>query len=211
LSAVLPPPAPAGAGGGVRTLVAVLRSRVVLVGLIGLAILVAGHFGSYTFVRTAAEGVSGITPATIAVLLAVYGVGGLLGNVLAGLVADRHLAVVMVTVPLLIALGIVGFSLSSGSVVLVFVAVALWGAGFGAVPTTSQTWISRAEPSRVEAAGGLVVATFQLAIALGAALGGGLLDATSVHTVFLAGGVAVVLGGTLLASTCRRLPASRVS
>jgi predicted MFS family arabinose efflux permease len=211
LFVVLMPAVPARAGGGVRTLVAVLRSRVVLVGLVGLAILVAGHFGSYTFIRTAAEGVSGITPAAIAILLAVYGVGGLLGNVLAGLVADRHLAVVMVTVPLLIALGIVGFSLSSGSVVLVFVAVALWGAGFGAVPTTSQTWISRAEPSRVEAAGGLVVATFQLAIALGAALGGGLLDATSVHTVFLAGGVAVVLGGTLLASTCRRLPASRVS
>ena len=90
---ILMPPVPARAGGGVRTLVAVLRSRVVLVGLVGLAILVAGHFGSYTFVRTAAEGVAGITPAAIAVLLAVYGVGGLLGNLLAGLVADRHLGV----------------------------------------------------------------------------------------------------------------------
>lgn len=211
LFVALMPPVPARAGGGVRTLVAVLRSRVVLVGLVGLAVLVAGHFGSYTFVRTAAEGVSGITPAAIAVLLAVYGVGGLLGNLLAGLVADRHLAVVMVMVPLLVAVGIVGFSLSSGSVLLVFVAVALWGAGFGAVPTVSQTWISRAEPNRVEAAGGLVVATFQLAIALGAALGGVLLDATSVQMVFLAGGIAAVLGGTLLASTCRRLRASRVS
>ena len=198
---VLMPSVPARAGGGIRTLFAVLRSRVVLVGLVGLAILVAGHFGSYTFIRTAAEGVSALTPATIAVLLAVYGVGGLIGNVLSGLVADRHLGVALVMVPLLIALGIIGFSLSSGSALLVFVAVALWGVGFGAVPTTSQTWISRAEPNRVEAAGGLVVATFQLAIALGAALGGVLLDTTSVQTVFLAGGVAVVLGGVLLAST----------
>src|SRR3954447_6294542 len=211
LFVVLMPSVPARAGGGVRTLVAVLRSRVVLVGLVGLAILVGGHFGSDTFIRTAAEGVSGITPAAIAILLAVYGVGGLLGNLLAGLVADRNLAVVMVMVPLLVAVGIVGFSLSGGSVLFVFVAVALWGAGFGAVPTTSQTWISRAEPNRVEAAGGLVVATFQLAIALGAALGGVLLDATSVRTVFLVGGITVVLGGTLLASTSRRLPASIAS
>lgn len=205
LFAVLMPSVPAAAAGGVRTLVAVLRSRVVLLGLVGLAVLVAGHFGSYTFIRTAADGVPGLTPATIAVLLAVYGVGGLLGNLLCGLVADRHLGVAMVVVPALIAAGILVFSLSSGSALLVFVAVALWGAGFGSVPTTSQTWISRAEPRRVEAAGGLVVATFQLAIALGAALGGLLLDLTSVHTVFLAGGIAVVLGGALLASTFRGL------
>jgi predicted MFS family arabinose efflux permease len=211
LFVVLMPSVPARAGGGIRTLVDVLRSRVVLLGLVGLAVLVAGHFGSYTFIRTAAEGVAGLTPATIAVLLAVYGVGGLLGNLLSGLVVDRHLGLALAVVPVLIALGVVGFSLSSGSVLLVFVAVALWGLGFGAVPTTSQTWISRAEPVRVEAAGGLVVATFQLAIALGAALGGLLLDLTSVHTVFLAGGVAVVLGGALLASTRRGLPASSPS
>ena len=208
---VLMPSVPAKAGGGVRTLVDVLRSRVVLLGLVGLAVLVAGHFGSYTFIRTAAEGVPGLTPATIAVLLAVYGVGGLLGNVLSGLVADRHLGLALMMVPLLIAAGIALFSLSTGSVLLVFAAVALWGIGFGAVPTTSQTWISRAEPHRVEAAGGLVVATFQLAIALGAALGGVLLDSTSVRTVFLAGAGAVVLGGTLLASTRRGLPASPAS
>jgi predicted MFS family arabinose efflux permease len=207
LFVVLMPSIPARAGGGLRTLVDVLRSRVVLLGLVGLAVLVAGHFGTYTFIRTAAEGVSGLTPATIAVLLAVYGVGGLIGNLLSGFVADRHLGLALVMVPLLIAAGIVTFSLSTGTPFLVFVAVALWGLGFGAVPTTSQTWISRAEPDRVEAAGGLVVATFQLAIALGAALGGVLLDTTNVQTLFLAGGVAVVLGGALLASTRRGLAA----
>ena len=56
------PSVPAAAGGGLQTLVAVLRSRVMIVGLIGLAILVAGHFGSYTFIRTAAEGVPGSHP-----------------------------------------------------------------------------------------------------------------------------------------------------
>lgn len=207
LFVVVMPSVPASSGGGVRTLFAVLRSRVVFVGLVGLALLVAGHFGSYTFIRTAAEGVPGLTPATIAVLLAVYGVGGLLGNLLSGLAADRHLGVVLVSVPLVMAVAIIGFSLSTSSAALVFVAVALWGVGFGAIPTMSQTWVSRAEPERVEAAGGLFVATFQLAIALGAALGGVLIDAAGVRTVFLAGGIAVVLGGTMLASTRRRLSA----
>ena len=179
-----------------------LRSRVVLFGLIGLAVLVAGHFGSYTFIRTAAEGVSGLTPATIAVLLAVYGVGGLLGNVLTGLVADRHLGVALVMVPVLIAAG-------HHRVLAVhrFRAPRLrrrraLGHGLRR-PSPPRRRPGSPAPSRdrVEAAGGLVVATFQLAIALGAALGGLLLDTTSVQTVFLAGGVAVVLGGALLAST----------
>jgi predicted MFS family arabinose efflux permease len=202
---IVMPSVPAASGGGFRTLIAVLRSRVMIVGLLGLAILVAGHFGSYTFIRTAAEAVPGLTPAMIAILLAVYGVGGLLGNLLAGLIVDRRLGLAMVMVPLIIAVAIIGFSLSTGSVALVFGAVALWGLGFGAIPTTSQTWISRAEPHRVEAAGGLFVATFQLAIALGAALGGLLLDTAGVHTVFIAGGIAVAVGGALLASTRRGL------
>lgn len=205
LFVVVMPSIPAAAGGGLRTLIAVLRSRVMVVGLIGLAILVAGHFGSYTFIRTAAEGVPGLTPATIAVLLAVYGVGGLLGNVLSGLTVDRHLGLALVAVPVIIAAAIIGFSLSTGSVAGVFAAAALWGVGFGAIPTISQTWVSRAEPHRVEAAGGLFVATFQLAIALGAALGGLVLDTSGVRAVYLAGGIAVLVGGALLASTRRGL------
>jgi predicted MFS family arabinose efflux permease len=206
LFVVAMPSVPAAAGGGVRTLLDVLRSRLMIMGLIGLAVLIAGHFSSYTFIRTAAEGSPTLTPALIAVLLAVYGVGGLVGNVVAGLVADRHLGIVLVTVPVLIALAILGFSLAGGSVVLTFAAVAVWGLGFGAIPTTSQTWASRAEPDRKEAAGGLFVANFQLAIALGAALGGTLLDLSGVHTAFLFGAIAVAAGGALFASTRRLLP-----
>jgi predicted MFS family arabinose efflux permease len=205
LFAVVMPSVPAAVGGGLRTLLATLRSRVMIVGLIGLAVLVAGHFGSYTFIRTAAESVPGLTPATIATLLAVYGVGGLLGNLLAGLMVDRRLGAAMVTVPLIIAVAIISFAISTGSVALVFAAAALWGIGFGGIPTMSQTWISRAEPNRIEAAGGLFVATFQFAIALGAALGGLLLDAAGIQTVFVAGGIAVLIGGALLASTRRGL------
>jgi predicted MFS family arabinose efflux permease len=205
LFAIVMPSVPAAAGSGVRTLLAVARSRVMIVGLLGLAILAAGHFGSYTYIRTAAEAVPGLTPARIAVLLAVYGVGGLLGNLLCGLVVDRHFGVALAAVPLIMAISIIGLSLSTGSAILVFVAVAVWGVGFGAVPTITQTWVARAEPDRVEAAGGLYVATFQFAISLGVALGGFLLDTTGVVAVYLAGGIAVMVGGTLMLSTRRRL------
>jgi predicted MFS family arabinose efflux permease len=201
------PSIPAAAAGGIRTLVAALRSRVMIVGMIGLALLVAGHFGSYTFIRTGAEDVPGLTPGAIALLLAVFGVGCLLGNLLAGLFVDRHLLAAMIVVPVMIGVSIIGFSLSTGSVALLFIATALWGIGFGGNPTMSQTWISRAEPNRIEAAGGLFVFTFQFAIALGAAVGGLLVDTSGVQALYLVGGIAVLAGGALLVST--RLGLSR--
>lgn len=195
------PSIPAAAAGGIRTLVAALRSRVMIVGMVGLALIVAGHFGSYTFIRTAAENVPGMTPASIALLLTAFGVGGLLGNLLAGLFVDRHLLAAMIVVPVVIGASIIGFSLSTASIALVFIATTLWGIGFGGNPTMSQTWISRAEPNRIEAAGGLFVFTFQFAIALGAAAGGLLVDTAGVQALYLVGGVAVVAGGALLVST----------
>jgi DHA1 family purine ribonucleoside efflux pump-like MFS transporter len=197
------PSIPAAAVGGIRTLLAALRSRVMIVGLIGLALIVAGHFGSYTFIRTAAENVPGLTPAAIALLLAVFGVGGIVGNILAGLFVDRWLVAAMVAVPVVIGVSIIGFSLSAGSVAIVFVAAAFWGIGFGGNPTMSQTWISRVEPNRIEAAGGLFVATFQFAIALGAAIGGLVLDTSNVQTLFLIAGIAVLAGGVILVTTRR--------
>ncbi|MCU1407311.1 MAG: transporter, family, purine ribonucleoside efflux pump [Glaciihabitans sp.] len=197
------PSIPAAAVGGLRNLLAALRSRVMIVGLIGLALIVAGHFGSYTFIRTGAENVPGLSPAAIALLLAVFGVGGIVGNILAGLFVDRRLVAAMVAVPVVIGLSILLFSVSTGSVALAFIAVALWGIGFGGNPTMSQTWISRVEPNRIEAAGGLFVATFQFAIALGAAVGGLLLDTSGVQTMFLVFGIAVLAGGSLLVTTRR--------
>ena len=199
------PSIPAAAVGGLRTLLAALRSRVMIIGLIGLALIVAGHFGAYTFIRTAAENVPELTPGLIALLLAVFGIGGIVGNILAGLFVDRRLVTAMVLVPVVIGMSIIGFSLSTGSVAAVFIAAALWGIGFGGNPTMSQTWISRVEPNRIEAAGGLFVATFQFAIALGAAIGGLLVDTSGVQAMFLVGGIAVLAGGALLVSTGRSL------
>jgi len=54
------------------------------------------------------------------------------------------------------------------------VAVVLWGFAFGAFPVAFQVWMLRAAPDQAEAASGLLVAAFQVAIATGA-IGGGLL------------------------------------
>lgn len=183
---------------GFRALVATARSRVMLVGLLAIGLLVSGHFAAFTYVRPAAELVPGVTAEGLALLLLVYGVASLVGNLIAGPLADRRLRLGVVAGPVLLGLATFWFSTVSSSFGLVLAAVALWGLAFGAIPTLVSTWVARVEPDRLESASGLVVMMFQLAIAAGAAVGGLLVDGLDVRATLAIGGLAAIAGGVVL-------------
>jgi predicted MFS family arabinose efflux permease len=202
LIAWLPSIPPSGSV-GFRALFATLRSRVMIVGLLSFGLIVAGHFAAFTYVRPAAE-LSGAGAQGLAIVLAVYGVAALAGNLVAGPAADRRLRLAMLVAPLLLGAAVLAFAQVAGSFPAVVAAVALWGLAFGGMPTLVQTWSARTEPERLEAASGLVVMTFQLAIAAGAAVGGALVDGLGVTAPLIAGGIAAVVGGLALSSAGRR-------
>jgi len=197
LAVWLPRIAPAQ-GSGPRTLLATLRSPVMVAGLIGIVLLVGGHFSGFTYIRLGAADVPGLTTGGLALLLAAFGVGGFFGNIAAGIVADRWLRLALIGLPALLGVSIITFGLASSSITVVFTAAVTWGFAFGGIPTTVQTWAARVEPDRMEPAGGLVVAGFQLAITLGAATGGALVDGIGVTETFVIGGVVAILGGAVL-------------
>jgi DHA1 family purine ribonucleoside efflux pump-like MFS transporter len=59
-------------------------------------------------------------------------------------------------------------------------------------------------PERLESAGGLIVAAFQIAITIGAAVGGLLVDSVGVQVALIGGGIAAVLGAGVLSSARAR-------
>jgi predicted MFS family arabinose efflux permease len=67
------------------------------------------------------------------------------------------------------------------------------GAAFGAVPVAWSTWLTRTVPDQAESAGGLLVAAIQLAIAIGAAAGGGIFDVSGATGVFAASSALLLL------------------
>jgi predicted MFS family arabinose efflux permease len=200
---LLPSVRPAGAP-GLAALRDTLRSSLVVVGLVAIALVVSGHFGAFTYIRPAAAA-AGVTGAeALSVLLLVYGVAAFVGNLLSGPVSDRSMRAAVILFPVLIGAGTVVFATTGGAFVATVIAAAVWGLGFGGVPTAVQTWMARVAPDHLEAAGGLVVATFQVAIALGAALGGLIVDAANVQVTLVAGGATAVVGGVLLGLARRR-------
>jgi predicted MFS family arabinose efflux permease len=183
---------------GFRPLFQTLRSRLILLCLAAMGLMGAGHFAGFTYIRPAATEIGGLAPEQLALLLLAYGVGIVGGNLVAGPLADRSLRSAAFVFPLVLGLAMIAFATLDAGTVVLFVAAVLWGAGFGALPTVIGTWLARAEPDRLESVGGLQTAVFQVAIALGAFVGGLLVDGAGVQTALIVGGIASLAGSVLI-------------
>ncbi len=207
LLAVLLPPIPPAAPVRPIDVLRTLRLPPVRLGLAGHVVTVLGHFTAYAFIRVALERVDGIDVTTLTILLALFGIGGFVGNVVTGMLVDRHLVALAYAVPALTGVAIVVVAFGTSSIIVSAIAVLVWGSAFGGWLIVVNTWTSRQLPDRLEAGGGLVVAGFQLAIMLGAAGGGLLLGTTSIHTLLLVAAALLVIGAITFGTACRHLGA----
>lgn len=106
------------------------------------ACIISAHFAAFTYLEPLLTQTRGIPTSTISALLLMSGLSGLLGNLIAGKLIDRHIRVLIMT-SLLLSAGALGMlSIRGGSALPVwFVAVLLgvWGAGMAIVFVGLQT------------------------------------------------------------------------
>jgi DHA1 family purine ribonucleoside efflux pump-like MFS transporter len=194
------PPVPAHPGAGIGMLREALRHRRLLAG-VGCIVLVAfGNFAAYPYIRIATER---LDPGATTWLLIAWGAGGVAGTILAGVVATR-LRLLAASAPVLLGVSLV-LAATADSLPLLAAAIVLWGLSFNMIPVATQLWVSRVESERIESAMSLQVTAFQVAITLGSAVGGALLDAYGVATPFVIGAAAAVAAG--LGFALLRIPA----
>ncbi|MBP3976685.1 MFS transporter [Microbacterium sp. BLY] len=198
------PAVPAERASSLRLLVDTVRRPGIGLGMVGHVLVVLGHFLAYTYVRLALERIPDVDASTIVVLLALFGVGGLLGNLSIGLVIDRSFAFFAVFAPLVIAAAVVSMIVFAGSIVGIGVVVLLWGFFFSSWLIVVNTWVGHRMPDRLEAGGSLVVVGFQGAITLAAGVGGLLVDTLSVELVYAIGAVSLLAGAVLFGLSNRR-------
>jgi predicted MFS family arabinose efflux permease len=173
-------------------------------GMLAVALFFLGQFARFTYLRPFLETVTRVDVSMLSLLLLIMGGAGLLGTYAIGVVLRTRLYSVLVAVPSMmaaIALALPRFGESHASV---GVLLAAWGLLGTAAPVAWWTWLSKVLPDDAEAGGGLMVAVIQLAIAIGATLGGALFDASGYQLTFTV--AAAVLGASaLLAAVGRRL------
>ncbi|MRX32850.1 MFS transporter [Aminobacter sp. MDW-2] len=182
----------------------VSRNPMIRVGLLLVILTASGHFAGFTYFRAFLEQVPALGIETISLVLLAFGIGGFFGNLAGGFMAERSLRSAVTLAPLLIAISALALLLAGSSAGIAGVAIAAWGFAFGAVPVGVQTWMVRAAPDQAESAGGLMVATFQVAIALGAVFGGVLVDTAGVNSAFIYSGAATLLAAIAVACFGRK-------
>lgn len=190
-----------------RHLVNQFRNRGVRVGILATFLIVTGHFAAYTFVSPVLQDLSGLSGNLVGPLLFGFGLAGMVGNFVAGAAVARQLrrtvlVIVGALAAVLLLFPLLGLSTVGGITLLV-----AWGLVYGGVSVSLQTWMIKAARQAVEAATALWVAVFNVAIGLGALIGGVIVDALSLEGVLWLGG-ACFLVTALAVRTVRTIGAS---
>jgi predicted MFS family arabinose efflux permease len=166
-------------------------------GMAAILFLFMGQFALFTYLRPFLETVTRVDVSMLSLILLVVGVTGLLGTMLIGPVLIRSLYGVLIVIPLLMAGIAVALIAFGGWVAGTVLLLGAWGLIGTPAPVGWGTWLSRTLPADAEAGGGLMVATIQFAITLGATVGGTLFDLSGYQATFGISTVFLVIAGLL--------------
>ncbi|WP_210318352.1 MFS transporter [Aureimonas endophytica] len=204
--AVSIPSLPSNGRGNVGAVFAILRRPGVPIAMSAIFTVFAGQFAFFTYLRPFLEQVSGFGVSRLSSVLLVFGIANFVGTSLSSVALRAGLRATLCTAPLVLAVcasALVAFGEMQAAVVGT---IAIWGFLFGMVPVGWSTWVTRHLGDDAENAGGLQVATIQVANTVGAALGGLVVDMTGPRGPVLFGGVLLAITAALVAKGIRSRP-----
>jgi predicted MFS family arabinose efflux permease len=181
-----------------------LKRRNVAFAMTAVMLAFAGAFSTFTYLRPFLETRMGANIPELSLLLLSLGLAGFVGTYAVSRIVGTHLYRLLTALPFALAvvtltLLVVGHHLWAAAVTLF-----VWGLLNSAIPVVWSTWLTQGIADEPEAGGGLMVAAIQLAIMLGAAFGGLLLDRVSISATWI-GGAALLVFASLAAGSGGRL------
>ncbi len=170
------PTLPASTSNSLADVFRLTRRRSIQLGMLAILLLMTGHFAGSVYVRPFLEQVTHLDTKPIALALLGFGVASVLGNVAGGRMADNSIRLALAVTAALMGFAALFLVFWGAHMSAAFALVALWGFAFGMAPVVLPTNLSRSAPDALEAAGSLMVVSFQVAISIGAVFGGYIVD-----------------------------------
>ncbi|KGD85900.1 MFS transporter [Rhizobium sp. YS-1r] len=156
---------------------AVLGRRAVLLGLLTTVLSWVGVFAGFTYVAPILTEITGFSEAAVSPILLVFGGGLVVGNLLGGWLADRHLLPTVIGSLLVLSAVLLAMTAAIHQPVLAVIAIGLFGAAAFATVAPLQMWVlQKAEGAGQGLASSFNIAAFNLGNAIGAWLGGAVID-----------------------------------
>ena len=200
------PPLPLQDGTSAAGLLPTLRLPGLLAGMGGVLLLFAGQHNFITYMRPFLESISGFDTNGVAFVLLVFGAANFVGTMIAPYFLGHSLRFTLAGIA---ALEVVFLALlwNFGTAQPVAVAlVGLCGFALGGFGVGWSTWIAEKYPDHAEATGGILVATIQAGMMLGAMVGGGLINAVGAKGPILASIVVFAIGAVHTVFALRSRP-----
>jgi DHA1 family purine ribonucleoside efflux pump-like MFS transporter len=170
------PTLPASTSNSLADVFRLTTRRGVQLGMLAILLLMTGHFAGSVYLRPFLEQVTHLETEWLALALLGFGIASVIGNVAGGRMADASIRLALGVTAALMAVAALALVLSGAHIGVAFTFVSLWGFAFGMAPVVLPTNLSRGAPDALEAAGSLMVVSFQVAISIGAVLGGYVVD-----------------------------------
>lgn len=186
----------------------VLTRPLIALGMAAVGLFFMGQFALFTYVRPFLETVTKVDVSTLSLVLLGIGIAGIVGTSLIGGFLKDGLYRTLIVIPAAMAVIAVALIVFGGSLPATASLLGIWGLIGTAAPVGWWTWLARSLPQDAEAGGGLMVAVIQLAITLGAVVGGLLFDMSGYEATFVASAVLLLIAALLTALTSRRNLAS---
>ncbi|QSR19017.1 MFS transporter [Novosphingobium sp. KA1] len=209
------PPLPGERARNESAMLGLLRRPPLVFGLLTVALLFAGQFALFTYLRPFLEQITQIGVSMLSLMLLIIGVSGFMGTIVIGRVLGQVQPQGQVQV-LFLTLGVLPAAMAAAAILLAAfgaslpitaILLAIWGFASTAAPVAWWTWLARTVPDEAEAGGGLMVAIVQLAITLGATLGGVVFDMAGARVEFLTSAGLLVAATLAAFALARRLGA----
>lgn len=162
--------------------------------LVAGAVVTVGQFAASTFVTPFLLQKADIASDLATVVFLGYGLAGIAGTLLGSALVAHNRIAALVGASVAFGAILVILPALSGAPATVSVLLVVWGLIWGIVPLALQTLMLTATPDAPEASAAVLMSVLQLAIAIGSAVGGLLVDSAGLGAVF------VVSGGTAIAA-----------
>ncbi|TDL75340.1 MFS transporter [Rhodococcus qingshengii] len=174
--------------------VSVLKKFIIWQSIVAVIFLNSAIFGVYSYFAEYLKTVTNMSSNTITIMLVVFGVANIIGNVVAGKLLTKNALKSVVAFPFALgAVYILLFLFGHLSVPMGIITL-IWGILAGVGGNINQYWIMSSAPEAPDFANGLFLTSANLGTTIGAAVGGLFISEIGTQFVVLVGFLSLILG-----------------
>ncbi|PJG86356.1 MFS transporter [Conservatibacter flavescens] len=165
----------------------ILKKPLLWLGLLATVAVLSSMFGVYSYATEYLLGL-GMNANTVSLLMMVFGIGGLAGNVIAGRALAKNIKLTAVAYPFVLALAYAAlYAFASPNIAVMALLCAVWGAAHISGLVVSQFWVSSSAEEAPEFATSLFVSAANVGVTVGAASGGWFISNFGIQSSLWAG------------------------